>query len=57
MSRTVYQSPSTSRVDGVYPSVNQALSLLERMDVVTLRASVWSDLELSSAKVVLLALI
>ena len=33
MSWTVYQSPSTSRVDGVYPSVNQALSLLERMDV------------------------
>ena len=33
MSRTVYQSPSTSWVDGVYPSVNQALSLLERMDV------------------------
>ena len=33
MLRTVYQSPSTSQVDGVYPSVNQVLSLLERMDV------------------------
>ena len=33
MSRTVYQSPSTLRVDGVYPSVNQVLLLLERMDV------------------------
>ena len=33
MSRTVYQSPSTLQVDGVYPSVNQALSLLECMDV------------------------
>ena len=33
MSWTVYQSPSTLRVDGVYPSVNQALSLLECMDV------------------------
>ena len=30
---TVYQSPSMSRVDRVYPSVNQALSLLECMDV------------------------
>ena len=30
---TIYQSPSMSRVDGVYPSVNQVLSLLEHMDV------------------------
>ena len=33
VSRTVYQSPPSQRVDGVYPSVNQALSLLERMEV------------------------
>ena len=33
MMRTVTQSPSTSRVDGVYPSINKALSLLERMEV------------------------
>ena len=33
MSQTVYQSPSTTWVDGVYPSINQVLSLLECMDV------------------------
>ena len=33
VTRTIKRSPPSARVDGVYPSVNKTLSLLERMEV------------------------